>query len=71
MHRGSRKLTILSLSVWLASCGLMLIAVPALAAGITEFPIPTSASFPEGITAGPDGNLWFTEALGNKIGQLR
>ena len=23
-----------------------------------------------GITAGPDGNLWFSEALGNKIGKI-
>ena len=35
---------------------------------ITEFPVPTSDSSPYGITAGPDGNLWFTEAGGNKIG---
>ena len=28
---------------------------------ITEFPIPTAGSGPHGITAGPDGNLWFTE----------
>ena len=29
---------------------------------ITEFPIPTAARpWPNGITAGPDGNLWFTE----------
>ena len=28
---------------------------------VTEFPITTAASYPVGITAGPDGNLWFTE----------
>ena len=28
---------------------------------ITEFPMPTADSYPDGITAGPDGNLWFTE----------
>ena len=28
---------------------------------ITEFIIPTSNSQLNGITAGPDGNLWFTE----------
>jgi streptogramin lyase len=33
----------------------------ALAGAITEFPIPTAISGPNGITAGPDGNLWFTE----------
>ena len=37
---------------------------------ITEFPVTTSSSQPEGITAGPDGNLWFTEGLGNKIGRI-
>ncbi len=36
---------------------------------ITEFPIPTAGSGPEGIVTGPDGNLWFAEELGNKIGR--
>jgi streptogramin lyase len=36
----------------------------------TEYPIPTADSGPRGITAGPDGNLWFTEAVGNKIGRI-
>ena len=38
---------------------------------ILEFPIPTPSSETFFITAGPDGNLWFTEASGNNIGQLR
>jgi hypothetical protein len=37
---------------------------------ITSFPVPTAASNPEGITAGPDGNLWFTEYNANKIGRI-
>ena len=37
---------------------------------ITEFPIPTVLSGPEGITAGPDGNLWFTELGADKIGRI-
>src|SRR6266581_2989335 len=37
---------------------------------ITEFPIPTASSIPIGIAAGPDGNLWFTEGGGNKIGRI-
>jgi hypothetical protein len=37
---------------------------------ITEYPIPTVASYPWGITAGPDGNLWFTESNGNNIGKI-
>ena len=37
---------------------------------IAEFPIPTASSGPVGITAGPDGNLWFTEARASKIGRI-
>jgi streptogramin lyase len=40
------------------------------AAQIMEFPIPTLNSNPDGITAGPDGALWFTETDGNKIGRI-
>ena len=36
----------------------------------TEFLIPTANSGPSGITPGPDGALWFTEANGNKIGRI-
>jgi streptogramin lyase len=36
----------------------------------TEFPIPTSNSTPNYITKGPDGNLWFTEEAGSKIGKI-
>src|SRR5438309_4945426 len=35
-----------------------------------ELPIPTVLGGPFGITSGPDGNLWFTEVHGNKIGQV-
>src|SRR5438093_10237563 len=37
---------------------------------ITEFPVPTVGSLQYGIAAGPDGNLWFTEAAGNRIGRI-
>ena len=40
------------------------------ARAVTEFPIPTASSFPEGITAGPDGALWFTEFGADKIGRI-
>jgi virginiamycin B lyase len=43
----------------------------ALSGKIREFAVPTAGSLPIGITAGPDGNLWFTEFAGNQIGQLR
>jgi uncharacterized repeat protein (TIGR01451 family) len=41
-----------------------------LAVTINEFPIPTFLSEPSGIVSGPDGNLWFTELDGNKIGEI-
>jgi streptogramin lyase len=37
---------------------------------VTEFPIPTAASYPTSITAGPDGNVWFTEQAANQIGRI-
>jgi virginiamycin B lyase len=36
----------------------------------TAFPVPTPNSAPVGITAGPDGVLWFTEGDANKIGRV-
>src|SRR5437660_1458617 len=39
-------------------------------ATINDFPTPTPGSNPDSITGGPDGNVWFTENLGNKIGQV-
>ncbi len=41
-----------------------------LLATVAEFPVPTANSNPIGIVAGSDGNLWFTEILGNKIGMI-
>jgi len=54
------------------ACGYLLSSATAWAkvGTITEFPVPTSSSQPAGITAGPDGNLWFTERLGDKIGRI-
>jgi virginiamycin B lyase len=51
----------------------MLVGMPtttARAASVTEFRIPTANSGPNGITAGPDGALWFTEQNSNKIGRI-
>src|SRR5437899_727260 len=36
----------------------------------TEYPIPTPGSQPHGISAGPDGSLWFTESGVNKVGRV-
>ena len=45
-------------------------AMPAMAQSFNEFPVPTIASDPVGIALGLDGNLWFTEFAGNKIGMV-
>ena len=37
---------------------------------IDQFPVPTGGSRPYTIVAGPDGALWFTESIGNKIGRI-
>lgn len=50
--------------------GLLSPVIQAATGDITEFPIPTANSAPVGITAGPDGNLWFTEQGINKIGRI-
>src|SRR5438093_1231840 len=56
----------------IATMGLLLAAAVTCPAQVTftEYPVPTPASFPGRITAGPDGNVWFTESLGNKIGRI-
>ena len=45
-------------------------AAPAMAQSFNEFAIPTASSQPDGIALGLDGNLWFTEFAGNKIGTV-
>jgi streptogramin lyase len=37
---------------------------------IAEFSVPTANSQPLSIVTGPDGNLWFTEFLGNKVARM-
>jgi virginiamycin B lyase len=37
---------------------------------LNEYTVPTSGSAPGTITTGPDGNLWFTEETGDKIGMI-
>lgn len=37
---------------------------------VTEFPIPTFRADPRSIRNGPDGNLYFTEGAGAKIGRI-
>jgi streptogramin lyase len=40
-----------------------------LLSGISEFPVPTDV-LPTDIAAGPDGNLWFTQSIGDEIGMI-
>jgi streptogramin lyase len=37
---------------------------------VNDFPVPVQYSGPQGITAGPDGNLWITEYRANQIGRI-
>ena len=54
---------LISVTTCLASCGTGTKAM-------TEYSLPTSFSIPQGITAGPDGNIWFAETHNNKIGRI-
>lgn len=51
---------------------LLFASVASLAGGqtITEFAVPTPNGGPYGIAAGPEGNLWFTEMLADRIGRI-
>jgi len=59
---------------WIWIIGLLVVgsAPPAIADSgrLVEFPVPTPASRPYQITAGPDGNLWFTESDAGAIGRI-
>lgn len=61
-------------NIYVAEFGMASIAriVPTghMAGTITQFPTPTQKSGPWGVLSGPDGNIWFTEALAGKIGRL-
>ena len=74
MNRSGWRSHLTALLTALIACvGLLsLSTAPAWAAAgiITEFSIPPAESDPVGITAGPDGNVWFTENRGDKIGRI-
>src|SRR5262249_46760328 len=63
-------------AVMLAACGSQSATsqsappTPQPAGMITEFPLPTGVTGSNGITAGPDGNLWFTGYAMNSTGQF-
>jgi virginiamycin B lyase len=59
---------------WFVLCGLPIVVLfmlrsPLGSQVITEFPVPPGTG-PEGITAGPDGALWFAAAGANAIGRI-
>jgi virginiamycin B lyase len=71
----SKRLTLRRVAAWLFAGFVVTLATVALAgpAGaitptISEYPI--AGSEPEAIAAGPDGNLWFTDAGNKKIGRI-
>lgn len=74
MNRSRWRSHLTALLTTLIACiGLLsLSSAPAWAAAgaITEFPLPNGSGPPAFITAGPDGNLWFTEFRGNQIGRI-
>jgi len=47
-----------------------MLAAGAAAQTITDYPVPTTVSSPWGITAGPDGAMWFTETRVSQIGRI-
>src|SRR6266516_5495118 len=69
-HRSRRSFLLIGLAV-LPLC-LTAITAPAeaLSGKVREFSVPTAGGGPIGITAGPGGNMWFTEGIGNKIGRI-
>jgi virginiamycin B lyase len=71
-HHFSHRFSLLVGFLSLLICVLTFAAPTALALSgkISEFAVPTANSSPDFITAGPDGNLWFTEFNTNKIGRI-
>src|SRR5438445_13525559 len=68
--RFPRWIAILAAAALAASAVVINHAPARAAATLTEVAVPTSNSVPEGITLGPDGNLWFTEFEGGQIGRI-
>jgi streptogramin lyase len=54
---------------WAAAGALSILfaAPPAVAVKITQYPLPSASSVPQGITVGPDGRIWVSETNAHKI----
>lgn len=37
---------------------------------LTEFTLPADSGYPAKLAVGPDGNVWFTEPLGDRVGRI-
>src|SRR5450756_800299 len=66
------KRRVLAVALCLGLIAGLILSSTASASAITEYTVPTSIARPTCITAGPDGNLWFTEQApaANKIGRI-
>jgi len=60
--------------VYMSRMTALLLLLPAVSLAqqiaIGGYPLPTAQAGPEDITSGPDGALWFTEGVGDKIGRI-
>ena len=61
-RRSARLATCIGLSLLVLASSWRTAVVAQATPPIAEFQIPTANSYPYGITAGPDGNIWFTES---------
>jgi virginiamycin B lyase len=67
--RGARKRPVARLLPGFVTGLIAVLLVPAPATAIDEFPVPPGTN-PGGITAGPDGALWFIEEGTSQIGRI-
>jgi len=66
----SAGVALLSLALAAAPVGAQTLLSPVGTSKFKSFRIPTNNSQPEGITLGPDRNMWFAEAAANQIGRI-
>jgi streptogramin lyase len=57
-------------SVVSASVPVTISGAPQPCVTITEYDLPNALSYPQNITPGPDGNMWFSETLGERVGKI-
>lgn len=68
LHKGIPRIGFMALGILFAA---FVVSPSVLAAtAFIEYDVPTSNSQPIGITSGTDGNIWFTENGGNKVGKI-